>query len=159
MKKIVLLIILIISTSIIFGQNNQNDERIVPIEQKFQEANWVTTITDLDFSNIILLSSFDWQAIKHEDSIRYNQKLPTRIGMSIAIDVDLLNDIIPIEEDGYYIYRYKVFAEGAKKVGFVFDDFFLQPGDAIYIINEDGQFIGPITDVENKEFKMYSTVP
>jgi hypothetical protein len=35
----------------------------------------------------------------------------------------------------------------------------LQPGDAIYIINEDGQFIGPITDVENKEFKMYSTVP
>jgi hypothetical protein len=159
MKKIVLLIILIISTSIIFGQNNQNDERIVPIEQKFQEANWVTTITDLDFSNIILLSSFDWQAIKHEDSIRYNQKLPTRIGMSIAIDVDLLNDIIPIEEDGYYIYRYKVFAEGAKKVGFVFDDFFLQPGDAIYIINEDGQFIGPVTDVENKEFRMYSTVP
>ncbi|MGI6592827.1 MAG: choice-of-anchor J domain-containing protein [Bacteroidales bacterium] len=35
----------------------------------------------------------------------------------------------------------------------------MQPGDAIYIINEDGQFIGPITDVENKEFKMYSTVP
>ena len=35
----------------------------------------------------------------------------------------------------------------------------MQPGDAIYIINEDGQFIGPVTDVENKEFRMYSTVP
>ncbi|MDI3480071.1 MAG: lysyl endopeptidase, partial [Rikenellaceae bacterium] len=114
---------------------------------------------DLDFSYSILKSNFNWQSIKQEDSIRESQKLPRRIGFSLLIDLNLLNDITPIDEDGYYIYRYKIFAEDAKKVGFVFDDFYLQPGDEIYIANENGQVIGPITEAENKASRMYSTIP
>ncbi|MFA6633971.1 MAG: hypothetical protein WCS63_00500, partial [Bacteroidales bacterium] len=70
MKRLFSLFFLMLFICFIYGQN---DKVALSFSQKFQEANWVTTITDLDFSNIILLSSFDWQAIKHEDSIRYNQ--------------------------------------------------------------------------------------
>ncbi len=159
MKKTVFLIILFSFSLFVYGQNRQNDGRIVPISQKIQNQTWLSRITDLDFSYSILKSTFNWQSIKQEDSIRELQKLPRRIGFSLAIDLNLLSDITPIDDDGYYIYRYKIFAEDAKKVGFVFDDFYLQPGDAIYIANENGQFIGPITEAENKASNMYSTTP
>ena len=159
MKKTVFLIILFSFSLFIYGQNSQNDGRIVPISQKIQNQTWLSRVTDVDFSYSILKSNFNWQTIKQEDSIRELQKLPRRIGFSLPIDLNLLNDITPIQEEGYYIYRYKIYAEDAKKVGFVFDDFYLQPGDAIYIANESGQVIGPITETENKTSRMYSTIP
>ncbi len=159
MKKTVLLVILFIFTSFIYSQNVQNVGRIVPISQKVQNQSWLNRITNVDFNYSILQSNFDWQTIKQEDSIRAMKKMPTRIGFSIPIDLNITNEIIPIEEDGYFIYRYKTFAEGAKKIGFVFDDFFLEPGDEIYIANEYGQFIGPINSDENKVSRMYSTIP
>ena len=159
MKKTVFLIILFSFSLFIYGQNSQNDGRIVHISQKIQNQTWLSSVTDVDFSYSILKSNFNWQTIKQEDSIRELQKLPRRIGFSLPIDLNLLNDITPIQEEGYYIYRYKIYAEDAKKVGFVFDDFYLQPGDAIYIANESGQVIGPITETENKTSRMYSTIP
>ena len=159
MKRTVFLIILFIFSLFIYGQSSQNDGRIVPISQKIQNQTWLSRVTDVDFSYSILKSNFNWQTIKQEDSIRELQKLPRRIGFSLPIDLNLLNDITPIQEEGYYIYRYKIYAEDAKKVGFVFDDFYLQPGDAIYIANESGQVIGPITETENKTSRMYSTIP
>jgi len=159
MKKTAFLIILFSFSLFIYGQNKQNDGRIVPISQKIQNQTWLNRVTDLDFSYSILKSNFNWQSIKQEDSIRESQKLPRRIGFSLSINLNLLNDIAPIDEDGYYIYRYKIFAEDAKKVGFVFDDFYLQPGDEIYIANENGQVIGPITEAENNASRMYSTIP
>ena len=159
MKRTVFLIILFIFSLFIYGQNSQNDGRIVHISQKIQNQTWLSSVTDVDFSYSILKSNFNWQTIKQEDSIRELQKLPRRIGFSLPIDLNLLNDITPIQEEGYYIYRYKIYAEDAKKVGFVFDDFYLQPGDAIYIANESGQVIGPITETENKTSRMYSTIP
>ena len=159
MKKTVFLIILFSFSLFIYGQNSQNDGRIVPISQKIQNQTWLSRVTDVDFSYSILKSNFNWQTIKQEDSIRELQKLPRRIGFSLPIDLNLLNDITPIQEEGYYIYRYKIYAEDAKKVGFVFDDFYLQPGDAIYIANESCQVIGPITETENKTSRMYSTIP
>ena len=159
MKRTVFLIILFSFSLFLYGQNSQNDGRIVPISQKIQNQTWLSSVTDVDFSYSILKSNFNWQTIKQEDSIRELQKLPRRIGFSLPIDLNLLNDITPIQEEGYYIYRYKIYAEDAKKVGFVFDDFYLQPGDAIYIANESGQVIGPITETENKTSRMYSTIP
>ena len=159
MKRTVFLIILFSFSLFIYGQNSQNEGRIVPISQKIQNQTWLNRVTDLDFSYSILKSNFNWQSIKQEDSIRELQKLPRRIGLSLPIDLNLLNDIAPIDEDGYYIYRCKIYAEDAKKVGFVFDDFYLQPGDEIYIANENGQVIGPITEAENKASRMYSTIP
>ncbi|MGB4096027.1 MAG: choice-of-anchor J domain-containing protein, partial [Bacteroidales bacterium] len=159
MKRTVFLIILFSFSLFIYGQNSQNEGRIVPISQKIQNQTWLNRVTDLDFSYSILKSNFNWQSIKQEDSIRELQKLPRRIGLSLPIDLNLLNDIAPIDEDGYYIYRCKIYAEDAKKVGFVFDDFYLQPGDEIYIANENGQVIGPITEAENNASRMYSTIP
>ena len=159
MKRTVFLIILFSFSLFIYGQNSQNEGRIVPISQKIQNQTWLNRVTDLDFSYSILKSKFNWQSIKQEDSIRELQKLPRRIGFSLPIDLNLLNDIAPIDEDGYYIYRCKIYAEDAKKVGFVFDDFYLQPGDEIYIANENGQVIGPITEAENNASRMYSTIP
>jgi len=80
MKRTVFLIILFSFSLFLYGQNSQNDGRIVPISQKIQNQTWLSSVTDVDFSYSILKSNFNWQTIKQEDSIRELQKLPRRIG-------------------------------------------------------------------------------
>ena len=81
-----------------------------------------------------------------------------QFGDEYSMDVNILEEVEPIIEQGTYTYLIGFKSQGAFGIGFIFDDFYLSENSSLFIYDRDQtMFLGSFTYQNNKETNILPT--
>ena len=79
-------------------------------------------------------------------------------GYEYQMDIDIINTVDPIEENGLYTYLIGIESPNAYGIGVIFDDFYLSENANLFIYDEEQtMFLGSFTSSNNKESFIFPT--
>jgi lysyl endopeptidase len=110
---------------------------------------------------MIVMPEIDIEALRAEDAILDNHKdIPWRFGENIEVDIDLKTSGLMEEVPGGKLWRTAIVSSGAVSINFLFDNFQIPHGASLFIFNEEKtDVIGAFTDINNRDDRMFATVP
>ena len=81
-----------------------------------------------------------------------------QFGDEYSMDVNILEEVEPIIDQGTYTYLIGFKSQGAFGIGFIFDDFYLSENSSLFIYDRDQtMFLGSFTYQNNKETNILPT--
>ena len=81
-----------------------------------------------------------------------------QFGDEYQTDIDVINTVNPIIDDGNYTYILGIKSPGAYGIGLIFDDFYLSENSNLFIYDRDQtMFLGSFTNNNNKESFVFPT--
>lgn len=110
----------------------------------------------------IKMPSFDVQAMLNEDLINDAEKIgPWRFGKEFKTSLSTQNSGVWQDlNNGERLWLLELESSGALSMNIIFDEFVMVPGDQLFIYSEDRKdVLGPLTYLNNKEWKGLATLP
>lgn len=132
------------------------------IHETGEPATWSVSKTTLKDIPVQKMPSFDVQSMMNEDIINDVEKLgPWRFGKEFETDLSLVNSGIWQDlPNNERVWQLELASTGALSMNVIFDEFILVPGDQLFIYSEDREdVLGPLTYLNNKEWKGLATLP
>ena len=81
-----------------------------------------------------------------------------QFGNEYEMDVNVMEIVEPINEDGIYTYLLGIKSQGAYGIGIIFDDFYLSDNSNLFIYDEDQtMFLGSFNFNNNKPTNTFQT--
>ncbi|GAB4312657.1 MAG: T9SS type A sorting domain-containing protein [Bacteroidales bacterium] len=107
----------------------------------------------------IVIPSPDLEELLLEDSINEAEKVPPRFGVWIPAEIDPLEQGRWVDdENGTSIWMVRLKAEGALAISPAFRNFYMMPGDSLFIVwGEKNRFIGAYTSGNNTSSGLFGT--
>lgn len=101
----------------------------------------------------------DYKLLRHQDDSASSLGVPERMGIALPAAISI-NDIGSWAEinDTQRIWRLNIEVAGAVGLAFYFTDFYIAPGDQLYVYSADKSFlIGAFTELNNRDNKLFAT--
>tara|TARA_Y100001970_G_scaffold294114_1_gene447002 strand:+ start:15721 stop:18099 length:2379 start_codon:yes stop_codon:yes gene_type:complete len=81
-----------------------------------------------------------------------------QFGDEYQMDIDILESVNPINDNGVYTYLFGIKSPGAYGIGIIFDDFYLSDNSTLFIYDQDQtMFLGSFTSNNNKDSFVFPT--
>ena len=81
-----------------------------------------------------------------------------QFGDEYSINYDVIQNIVPIYNNGVYTYLLKIHSKDAYGLGLIFNDFYLSKNTSLYLYNEEGSmYLGAFNYKNNKKSNIFST--
>jgi len=81
-----------------------------------------------------------------------------QFGNEYQLDINIMEVVEPVSEDGIYTYLLGIKSQGAYGIGIIFDDFYLSDNSNLFIYDqEQTMFLGSFTSENNKDSFVFPT--
>jgi lysyl endopeptidase len=155
MKQLILKFVVIFILTGLTNVNAQISQEGIPFS--FSTGEKSTLSKDVP---VVVMPFVDVDVLKAEDQILDTIKnIPWRFGQNIEVSISPdSHGLVEILEDGSTLWRVSVSSPGALSLNFLFDQYSLPPGAALFIYNEDrSEVFGAFTDYNNQPDMMFAT--
>lgn len=132
------------------------------IHEAGSPISWTVPKSSLIDIPTVKMPSFDVQAMLDEDLINDAEKIgPWRFGKEFKTSLSTQNSGVWQDlNNGERIWQLELESSNALSMNIIFDEFVLVPGDQLFIYSEDRKdVLGPLTYLNNKEWKGLATLP
>ena len=83
-----------------------------------------------------------------------------QFGDEYQLDIDILQSVEPLYQNGIYTFLLDIRSEGAYGIGVIFDDFYMSDNSTLFMYdNERTMFTGSFTSANNKDSYIFPTSP
>lgn len=114
---------------------------------------------ELDVSKVISFDAPDYKLLKSQDEALSTSGLPERVGITVPAN------ITPTDSDKLINYdnrrsgwRAMINVKGATGLTLYFSDFYIAPGDELFIYSADkSHLIGAFTEKNNRKYRLFAT--
>ena len=101
-------------------------------------------------NKIVDLTQDEIKILLAQDSIEARLGYPFRFGKKLNVDIDLINESTSVQRGDTTYFTYEIKSPSAYSINLIFDQFELNDNSALYIYNNEGNFIyGPVTSKNN----------
>jgi PKD repeat protein len=101
----------------------------------------------------------DYEVLRHQDDSVSVMGVPERMGVTIPANISLNNaNNWTLIDNNHRIWRLNIEVSGAVGLALYFNDFYLSPGDELFVYSADRSFlIGAFTELNNRDNKLFAT--
>ena len=89
---------------------------------------------------------------------RYFDPMVFQFGEEYSMDINILESVEPVYDNGVYTYLLGIKSIGAYGIGFIFDNFYLSENSTLFLYDRDKtMFLGSFTETNNKDSFIFPT--